>query len=522
MLQMYDRVLVSRNEVTLLALTGLAIGLLAIYGLLEGVRSKILVRVGIKFDELISSKMFEMVFETSVKRPRISGSQLLRDVDTLRDFVSGGPIVCLCDTPWVPIFILACFILHPILGFVALGGAVVVFFLAAINEWITRSKLSDATKLSIQASNFATSSLRNAEIIKALGMVTGVKNGWTTNRDGMLNHQAAASDRAGAVIAMSRFVRMALQVTMLATGAYLAVQDQITPGMMIAASIIMGRALAPVEMAVGQWKNFVGARDAFQRIKRLIEVQPEEFEKMDLPEPTGKVDLQDVYMRPPDSEELVVKNLSINFKPGTVTGIVGPSGSGKSTLVRAIVGVWPTFRGEVRYDGASVNNWSSERLGPSIGYMPQDVELFSGTVAENIARFQEIIPEQVVVAAKQAGVHELILELPNGYDSEIGSGGQALSGGQRQRIALARAMYNNPKVIVLDEPNSNLDAEGERALAEGITQAKEAGSTVIVVSHRPALLASADRIAVLKDGALVKLGDRDQILSELGGGRSPA
>ena len=519
MLQMYDRVLVSRSEVTLVALTGLAVGMLVIYGLLEGIRSKILVRISLQFDELVSSKLFNMIFETQIINPRLNGTQVIRDVDNIREFVGGVAIVSLCDAPWVPIFIGACFLLHPTLGFVALGGAIVVFTLTIINEWITRGPLSEANSDAINASSYAMGSLRNAEIIKALGMVAGVRNGWLGSRDKMLKNQSVASDRAGGIVAASRFVRMTLQVLMLATGAYLAIQDLITPGTMIAASIIMGRALAPVELAVTQWRNLVTARDSYGRIKKLIDFYPEEPEKMDLPAPQGSVELQGVFIRPPGSEAIVINNISIGFEPGTITGIVGPSGSGKSTLARALVGVWPLLRGDVRYDGASITNWSSDRLGPFIGYMPQDVELFDGTVATNIARFQEADPDAIVLAAKKAGVHDLILQLPKGYDTNIGANGQALSGGQRQRLALARAIYKNPKIIVLDEPNSNLDAGGETALTQTINSLKNEGSTVIVISHRPSILASTDRIAVLNMGNLVKFGGRDEILKELGGGR---
>ena len=520
MLQMYDRVLVSRSEVTLVALTVLAIGMLVIYGVLEGIRSKILVRISLQFDELVSSKLFDMIFETQISKPRLPGTQVIRDVDNIRDFVGGVAIVSLCDAPWVPIFIAACFLLHPTLGFVALGGAILVFVLAALNEWRTRRPLSEANINAINASSYAMGSLRNAEIIKALGMFAGIRKGWLGNRDNMLKHQSVASDRAGGIVAASRFIRMSLQVLMLATGGYLAIQDLITPGTMIAASIIMGRALAPVELAVSQWRNVVTARDSYDRLKKLIEQYPEESEKMELPAPQGLVEVQGVFIRPPDTETVVVNNLSMAFEPGTATGIVGPSGSGKSTLARALVGVWPLLRGDVRYDGASLTNWSSDRLGPFIGYMPQDVELFDGTVATNIARFQETDADAVVVAAKKAGVHDLILQLPKGYDTNIGANGQALSGGQRQRLALARAIYKNPKVVVLDEPNSNLDADGEKALADTINSLKNDGATVIVISHRPSLLASTDKIAVLNRGNLVKFAGRDEVLRELGGGRA--
>jgi ATP-binding cassette subfamily C protein/ATP-binding cassette subfamily C protein EexD len=517
MLQIYDRVLISRSEITLVVLTGLAVGLLMIYGLLEGVRSRLLVRVGLQFDELMSDKVFNMVFDTALKDPNIGSEQALRDVDVIRNFISGGAIIALCDAPWVPIFIAACFFLHPILGVVALCGAILIFTLGVLNEFMTKSKLSDATRLSIESGNYAFTSLRNAEIVKALGMVGGIRNKWGQIRDSMLAKQAMASDRAGGIVAASRFIRMGLQVVILATGGYLAVQDLITPGTMIAASIIMGRALAPVEMAVSQWSNFLGARNAYQRMSKLIEIQPVDQEKMDLPEPTGKVSLEGVYVKAPNSDTAILNNVSMEFKPGTITAIVGPSGSGKSSLVRALVGVWPAFVGAVRYDGASVNNWSSDKLGSHIGYMPQDVELFTGTVAQNISRFQDVDSDEVVLAATRAGVHDLILKLPDGYDTNIGAGGQALSGGQRQRLALARAVYKNPKIIVLDEPNSNLDAEGEKALSDAILAARDTGSMVIVISHRPSLLSSTDKIAVLNKGSLVKFGNRDEVLQELGG-----
>jgi PrtD family type I secretion system ABC transporter len=475
--------------------------------------------MSLQFDELVSSKLFNMIFETQILQPKLSGTQVFRDVDNIRDFVGGLAIVSLCDAPWVPIFIGVCFLLHPTLGFVALAGAILVFALAVVNEWVTRRPLSEANTNAIKAISYATGSLRNAEIIKALGMVAGVRNGWLGNRDIMLKHQSIASDRAGGVVASSRFVRMSLQVLMLATGGYLAIQDLITPGTMIAASIIMGRALAPVELAVSQWRNLVMARDSYGRIKQLIDQYPEEPEKMDLPVPQGLVEIQGAFIRPPASENIVVNNLSLTFESATVTGIVGPSGSGKSTLARALVGVWPLFRGDVRYDGASLTNWSSDRLGPFIGYMPQDVELFDGTVATNIARFQEGDSDAIVLAAKKAGVHDLILQLPNGYNTNIGANGQALSGGQRQRLALARAIYKDPKVVVLDEPNSNLDADGEKALADTINSLKNDGSTVIVISHRPSLLANTDKIAVLNKGNLIKFGGRDEVLRELSGGR---
>ena len=520
MLQMYDRVLVSRSEVTLVVLTALAVGLLVIYGVLEAVRSRVMTKIGLQFDELVSGRIYNIVFDAAVRRPNLSSpQQAIRDTDMLRDFMSGPAVIALCDAPWVPIFLGVCFILHPILGFVASFGAILVFALAASNEWLTRRKLSDANKLWIQAANETLVSLRNSEIVKALGMIPGIKRNWTKTRDGALHHQTSANDRAGVIVAGSRFVRMSLQVIILASGGYLAIQDQITPGTMIAASIIMSRALAPVEMAVAQWKNFVGVRDAFSRVEELVSEAPEAPDVMDLPTPTGVINLEAVFVSAAGQGPagFILRNINTSFMPGEITAIIGPSGCGKSSLVRAIVGVWVPWRGVVRYDGADISTWDEEKLGPNIGYMPQDVELFNGTVAENISRFQGVDPQKTIEAAKKAGVHELILQLPAGYDTDIGNGGQALSGGQRQRIALARALFNDPKIIVLDEPNSNLDAAGDKALIDAISAARQRGATVIIISHRPALLSSVDKILVMNQGQIVKVGPRNQILSELGG-----
>jgi PrtD family type I secretion system ABC transporter len=523
MLQMYDRVLVSRSEVTLIVLTLLAIGLLMVYGVLDGVRSRLMTRIGLQFDESMSDRMLNMVFDIAVRRPSItSPQQLIRDVDSVRDFIGGQAIIAISDAPWVPIFIAVCFILHPVLGFISLFGAILVFALAASNEWLTKEKLSEANRLWIKTSNQAAVSLKNSEIVKALGMIPGIKNSWTDNRNRALGHQSTASDRAGAIIACSRFIRMGLQVVILAAGGYLAINDEITPGTMIAASIIMGRALAPVEMAVAQWRNFIGVRDAYKRINDMVDNYPSgPDEVMELPPPVASISLESIYVVAPEQpvSNLIIRDLSLNFVPGTITAIIGPSGCGKSSLVRAIVGVWATVRGAVRIDGAKIENWRSEKLGPYVGYMPQDVELFGGTVAQNICRFQDVNSQEIIAAAQKAGVHELVLKLPDGYDTNIGTGGQALSGGQRQRIALARALYMSPRIIVLDEPNSNLDSAGEKALADAMIGAKNSGATVIVVSHRPSLLSSADNIAVLNQGQLVKVGPRDQILSELGGNK---
>ncbi|MEO9901164.1 type I secretion system permease/ATPase [Nisaea sp.] len=515
MLQIYDRVLVSRSEVTLIVLTVLALGLLAIYGILEGVRSRILVRTGLKFDEILNDRLFRAVFRGSVRNPAMGTGQALRDMDMVREFISGGAIIALCDAPWVPIFIFAGFLLHPVLGLISLGGAIIIFALALANELLTRKLLAKGGAVSIQATNTATASLRNSEVVHAMGMISAIKDRWTRSHGNTLTHQSRASDRAGGIMAASRFVRMALQVSILGTGAFLAIENEISPGVMIAASIIMGRALAPVELAVGQWKNFSSSRSAYQRLSAMFEAIPDTAAPMELPAPKGHISVQTVTVVPPGGRVPVVKGLTLDLTPGTSVGLVGPSGSGKSSLARALVGVWPVVAGSIRYDGAELAQWDPEVLGPHLGYMPQDVELFDGTVAENIARFQDFDPGDVVTAAQKAGVHNMILELPDGYDTSIGAGGQALSGGQRQRVALARALYGEPRILILDEPNANLDTDGEQALSAALQQAKADGCTVVVISHRPSLLAGVDKIAVLKDGVLVKYGPRDRIMNEL-------
>ncbi len=513
MLQIYDRVLLSRSEVTLVVITVLAIGLLVIYGLLEGVRSRLLVRTGLKFDEILNDKTFRAVFRRSVQQPRNATPQALRDMDSVREFLSGGAVIAICDAPWVPIFIAVGFLLHPLLGTVSLFGAIVIFLLALTAELSTRNLLYKGNSQNLLANHNVTTSLRNSEVVHALGMIAAIKRHWSKSHDKALTFQATASDRAGTIMACSKFVRMALQVLILGVGAYLAVLDEITPGTMIAASILMGRALAPVEMAVGQWRSFVNSRLAYERLQKLLEATPEPEENMDLPEPTGNVTVDKAILGAPDDPAVIIKGVSFNIEPGKALGIIGPSGSGKSSLAKAIVGIWPVRSGSVRFDGAEINQWNPEKLGPYIGYMPQDVELFDGTVAQNIARFTEVDPDLVVLAAKKAGVHDLILTLPDGYDSNMGPSGQALSGGQRQRIALARALYGKPKILIFDEPNAHLDTMGETALANSIDIAKSDLCSIILISHKPSLLNKVEDIIVLKDGVVVNFGPRDQILS---------
>jgi PrtD family type I secretion system ABC transporter len=511
MLQVYDRVLTSRSHVTLLVITGLAIALLVVYAALEVVRSRVLVRMGVQFDEILSAPVMQTAFRGYVRKPGAAYSQAPRDVDAMREFVTGAGILAFCDAPWVPVFIAVCFMMHFWIGVVALVGALVIFALALANELSTRTPLREASAVSVAANQYVTSSLRNAESVHAMGMARAILSRYSDLHLSTLALQARASDRAGLIMGSFKAVRMALQVAILGVGAYLVILGQLSPGLMIASSIIMGRALAPVEGAVGQWKQFVAARAAYSRVKQMLASMPAEAERMSLPAPKGEVALDRVIVAPPGSTMPTLKGVSFTVLSGETIAVIGASGAGKSSLARALVGVWPAASGTVRLDGAEMHHWVPEELGPFIGYLPQEVELFAGTVAENIARFGTVDPEQVVAAAKIAGAHEMILKLPDGYSTRVGDGGRSLSGGQRQRVALARALYGDPRLIVLDEPNSSLDQDGEKALAAAILQAKSAGRTVIVISHRMSLLSIVDRVLVLMDGNVAAF-DRPEVV----------
>ena len=515
MLQIYDRVLASRSESTLLMLTLVATGLLLALGLLELARSRVLVRVGARLDDRLNTPLL-----TAMLSDRLAGngsqSQPLRDLEAVRGFLTGPGLLAFFDSPWIPVFLGLIFLFHPLLGLVALSGAVLLFGLAVLSELVSRRPLRAAAKMAIDAHDFAESSLRNAEVIQGMGMLKGLVARWRERHDQVLALQALASDRAGAVSAAAKTVRQLLQVAMLGIGAYLAIQQIITPGVMIVASIIMARALAPVEMAINSWRGSVAARAAYGRLNKLLSQAAPERAAMDLPAPTGALSVEGVVAAPPGGQKPVIKGVSFALAAGQTLAIIGPSASGKSSLARLLVGVWAPAAGHVRLDGADVHLWDREALGPHIGYLPQDVELFGGSVAENIARFTEPDADLVVAAAQRARVHDMILRLPNGYDTLIGDAGNVLSGGQRQRIALARALYGTPSFIVLDEPNSNLDGEGELALRATLAELKAAECTVALIAHRPSIIALADQVLVLRDGRADNYGPAGEILLTLG------
>lgn len=515
MLQVYDRVLSSRSSSTLLMLTLIAAFLLAILGAIEAVRSRVLVRAGARMDQVLATRTFTSLFDQAVKKPGTVSGQVLRDLDSVRDFATGPALLVFCDAPWAPLFIAVTFLLHPLLGVVTLVGGITIFSLAVINEMSTRKALKDANTMSFQASAFADTSLRNAEVLHAMGMMPGIAKRWQMRHETALALQSQAADRAGMLLALSKFLRLFLQSAILGVGAWLALDDAITGGSIVAASIIMGRALAPIEMAVGHWKSFVGARGAYGRLNEILIAGAQQPSRMSLPRPKGAIALERVFVVPPASRTAIIKGVSFALEAGEVLGIVGPSAAGKSTLARAMVGVWPVNAGVVRLDGADLATLPRDQIGPALGYLPQDVELFDGTVAENIARFGELDAAKVVDASIKAGVHEIILGLPDGYDTRIGESGRALSGGQRQRVALARALYDNPAFVVLDEPNSNLDTAGEQALVEAVMGCKERSATTVVVTHRLSILGIVDKILVLNNGEIELFGSRDEVMARL-------
>jgi len=518
MLQIYDRALGSRNVTTLLMLTLITLGLFGLMSVLEWIRSMVLVRVGARLDLDINSRVFDATFERNLRQAGQNPAQALNDLASMRQTLTGAGVIALTDAPWMPIYVLVIFMLHVELGIFALIGVLLLVILAVVNERVSAGPLGEAQKLAMAANAQANNNLRNAEVIEAMGMLPAIRGRWFKLHQKFLMQQALASDRAGVLNAITRFVRISMQSLALGYGALLAIEGEITPGMMIAGSIIMGRALAPVEVLIANWKQLVSARAAYGRLAELLQVYPARVAGMPLPRPEGVVLVENAATAAPGSRVLILKNVSFSLKAGEIVAVIGPSASGKSTLARLLVGVWPPLAGSVRLDGAEVFKWNKDELGRHLGYLPQDIELFDGTVAENIARFGDIDSERVLAAAQAAGVHELVLLLPMGYDTPLGDGGSALSGGQKQRIGLARALYGDPALIVLDEPNSNLDDQGEAALAETLRRLKAEKRTVVIITHRMSTLAVADSILVLHEGTVKLHGPRDQVLAALRSG----
>ncbi len=514
MLQVYDRVLNSRNETTLLMLTILVVALFLVMAAIEFVRSRVLVRVGAAMEAKLNDRVFDAAFEATLRRGG-NARQALTDLTQLRQFMTGnGPFV-LFDAPWFPIYLAVIFLMHPLIGWFSVGAALILVALTAVTEMATQKPLAEANKYANEATNFAHNNLANAEVVEALGMLPALRDRWKKKHVQHLVLQAVASDRAGLISSVTKFVRVTSQSLILGLGAWLAIKNELSPGGMIVGSILMGRALAPIDQLIGNWKGFVQARLAYDRLGQLLAAFPARPPRMSLPAPKGEVVVEGVVLTPPGGTVPVLRGVSFAIPTGAIVGVIGPSGSGKSTLARALVGVWTPQAGKVRLDGADVSSWDKAELGRYLGYLPQDIELFDGTIAENIARFGSIEAPLVVAAAQAAGVHEMILRFPQGYDTPIGPGGAVLSGGQRQRVGLARALYGDVRLIVLDEPNSNLDDVGEAALVQALLRLKAQGKTVVVITHRTSVLAAVDRLLVMRDGTVQVYGPRDEVLAAL-------
>ncbi len=515
MLQVYDRVLTSRSKDTLYALTLLAVGLLAISAMLELVRGRILVRLGARLDRYVTHDLFAALIEDRIATHRNTGSQPIRDLETVRSFLTGPGLLALFDAPWAPLFLALIFLFHPLLGIVACVGAAILLVLAILSELTTRAPWQRATSESMQAHRFAEASLRNADVIWALGMLGDLRRRWQDKHLAALSYSGKATDLLGTFSAIAKFVRPLLQVGLLGFGAYLVIEEEISAGVMIAASIVMGRALAPVEASITHWRSFIAARSAYGRLSTLLAEYDINRQRMKLPAPKGRINVEGMTVVPPGAPKPSLINVSFQLAPGELLGVVGPSAAGKSSLARALMGIWTPKIGHVRLDGADMADWDRKDLGQYLGYLPQDVELFDGTVAENIARFEQPSAEAVHKAAQIANAHEMILQLPDGYDSQIGEGGCVLSGGQRQRIGLARAIYRLPCFIVLDEPNANLDSEGEAALHLTLKQLKALRKTVIIISHKRSTLADMDKLLVLDAGRVKMFGPKAEVMNKL-------
>ena len=515
MLQVYDRVLASRNETTLLMLTLMMLGAYLFISALEFVRSFVLIRLGAQLDMKLNKRVYTAAFEQNLKRAGGNAGQALNDLANIRQFLTGNGLFAFFDAPWFPIYLVVIFLFNPYLGLFALVGTIMLVALAYINESVSKNPLSQASSMSVAAGNLATNNLRNAEVIEAMGMLPNLMKRWFKLHSRFIHLQAEASEKAGIIGAVTKFARISMQSLILGFGALLVLEGKITPGMMIVASILMGRVLSPVEQLINVWKNWSSTRSAYQRLVDLLGTNLPRIAGMALPKPLGKVEFEAVTAAPPGSSEAVLKNLSFGLVPGDVLGVIGPSGAGKSTLARLLVGVWPAAVGKVRLDGADVYQWNKDELGPNIGYLPQDIELFGGSISENIARFGEVDAEKVVQAAKHAGVHDMILHMPAGYNTQLGEGGAGLSGGQKQRIGLARALYGDPSLIVLDEPNSNLDDVGEKALLAAVTDLRQRGKTIVMITHRPNAIGVTNKLLLLSHGGAQLFGPSAEVLGEL-------
>lgn len=513
MLSVYDRVIGSKSYETLLYLTLMACFAMVLMGAFEWVRGRMLVRVGTWLDHSLTPKVFGAIIAAS-SLDRRGSSRLLNDIQSIRGFLAGGSISQVLDAPWLPIFLVILWIMHPLIGLIALIAALVLIGLAVLNEYATHGHALKAADSQARAQQEADANLRNNEVINALGMRRNIVARWMGSYAEALEHGQRGNDLSRTIVATAKSFRLIVQIIILGAGAYLVLQREFTGGAMIAGSILLGRALAPIENAIDTWKQMIAARESRLRLERFFSEydDPDERTRVDLPPPRGHLSVSGVVYAYPGGNHAIIRGVSFEIMPGEVVAIIGPSGAGKSTMARLLIGVIHPAGGSVRLDGIEVRNWDRERLGPYVGYLPQDVELFAGTVAENIGRFSRLDSDAVIDAARLAGVHQLISDLPQAYDTPIGERGLTLSGGQRQRLGLARALYGRPALVVLDEPNANLDNEGEEHLLRVIAQLKSEGCTVVFIAHRPNMLQSADRIIVMRNGGIEAIGPRDEVM----------
>lgn len=515
MLQVYDRVMSSRSEMTLLAMSLITLFLFCMMAFAEWMRSRVLVRSGVRLDALLGTRVFNASFEANLAPSGVSPARAFGDLIQIRQFLTGNGILAFFDTPWTPVYMAVLFILHPMLGFLSLFFAAVQGALAWFGHRTTVAPAEEASKAGSEATSYLQGKLRNAEVLEPMGMVHNLRPHWAKRHAHAQQLQGRSQALTHRIMAWSKFIRYAQQSLALGAGALLVIDGQLSPGGMIAANVLMSRALAPIDMLVGAWRGFISARGAFGRLEALLGAHPERDPALSRVAPQGALTLRDVVAVAPGRAEPILKGVNVAVSPGTVTVVLGPSGSGKSTLARCMVGIWPGISGEVLLDGLPIGGWDRNELGPYLGYLPQDIELFEGSIAENIARFGEVSPEKVIAAARSAGLHEMILRFPKGYDTPIGEAGNLLSGGQRQRIGLARAVYGDPVLVVLDEPNANLDDVGEAALVRTVQELKAKGRTVFLITHRPGIVAVADRLLILRNGMVQADGPRDEVLAAL-------
>ncbi|MDC9836328.1 type I secretion system permease/ATPase [Rhizobium sp. MJ37] len=517
MLQVYDRVIPSRSIPSLIALSFLALLLYAFQGGFDLVRGRILVRISGIFDEMMSQRVFKATLKVPLKGRAVGdGLSLLRDFDQVRSFMSGPGPSAFFDLPWVPLYVGICFLFHPVIGLIAICGALILTVLTYLTNRSSQASAKKVYELATERNALAAAAQRNAEVVQVMGMANDLTDGWSARNEAYRDVQSRNADTINGFAIVSKIFRVALQSAVLATGAVLVIENMASGGIIIAASILTSRALAPVEQAIANWRGFVAAQQSWNRLRQTLALLPETVSPLTLPKPSRELAIEAVSSGPPGRPELIIQGVSFTLRAGNALGVIGPSASGKSSVVRVLVGLWPAHRGSVRIDGAALDQWDDVSLGRHVGYLPQDVELFAGTVAQNIARFDKnASAADILTAASNAGVHELILRLSKGYETEIGPGGSMLSAGQRQRVALARALYRDPFLVILDEPNSNLDIDGEAALAGAISRVRQRGGIVVVVAHRPSTLSSVDLVLAMRDGQALAFGPKDLVLAKV-------